>query len=51
MKYYNRKNRLSVSENRVLRKYLDKPKYSPRSSIEEITGGWRKLRYAEVHNL
>jgi hypothetical protein len=37
-------NRLRVFENRVLRRI-----FGPKR--DEVTGGWRKLHYEELHNL
>jgi hypothetical protein len=39
-----RTHRLRVCENRVLRRILG-------SRRDEVTGGWRKLRHEELHNL
>jgi hypothetical protein len=38
------KHRLRVFENRVLRRIFGHMR-------EEVVGGWRKLRYEELHNL
>jgi hypothetical protein len=38
------KNRLTVSENRLLRRI-----FGPK--IEEVAGGWRRLHNEELHNL